>query len=376
MASQKILLTGATGYIGGTVLTTLLASSEPAIKASSISALVRKEEQAAVLRGLGVEPILFKGLDDVDALRRAAAEHDAVIHTASSQHDASAVALIRGLGDRKKATGKETHFIHTAGTSALGDQAVSGRLVETRVFNDKTDDIFAYERGRQAKDVYDQRTTDLAVLEAGEATGVKTYIIMPPTIYGIGTGAFNRLSIQVLAIMRAARRDGFTTLIRGARDQEWGHVNVTDLALLYELILARAIESGGGAATTTTTTSSSSSPPPSGAKGLYFAVTGHHSWGEVADRVAREGRRLGYVASDKVRELPLDEAAGPLGSALGGPIGGQGLSPQLAEAAWASHVRTEPALARELGWRPLKDRRDFEDSFAAEWTEDVEASRK
>lgn len=56
----------------------------------------------------------------------------------------------------------------------MGDQAVSGRLVERRVFNDKTDDIFAYERERQAKDVYDQRTTDLAILEAGEAAGVKT----------------------------------------------------------------------------------------------------------------------------------------------------------------------------------------------------------
>ncbi|KAL8304524.1 hypothetical protein RB597_004324 [Gaeumannomyces tritici] len=374
MASHKILLTGATGYIGGTVLATLLASSEPALKASRISALVRKEEQAAVLRGLGVDPILFRGLDDVDALRRAAADHDAVVHTASSQHDASVVALIRGLGDRKEATGRETHFIHTGGTSALGDQAVSGKLVETRVFNDKTDDIFAYERERQAKEVYDQRTTDLAILEAGEASGVRTYIIMPPTIYGVGTGAFNRLSIQVLAIMRAARRDGFTTLIRGARDQQWGHVNVTDLALLYELILARALESSSSSSSSST--SSSTPPPPSGAKGLYFAVTGHHSWGEVADRVAREGRRLGYVASDEVRELPLQEAAGPLGSALGGPIGGQGLSAQVAEAAWASHVRTEPALARELGWRPRKDRRDFEDSFAAEWAEDVEGSRK
>lgn len=190
---------------------------------------------------------------------------------------------------------------------------------------------------------------------------------MPPTIYGVGTGAFNRLSIQVLAIMRAARRDGFTTLVRGARDQEWGHVHVTDLALLYELILARALESSS---------SSSSPPPPSGRKGLYFAVTGHHSWGEVADRVAREGHRLGYVASAEVREVPLADAGGPLGSALGGPIGGDGLSPQLTEAAWASHVKTEPALARELGWKPLKDRRDFEESFAVEWTEDVEMSRK
>lgn len=99
---------------GGTVLTTLLASSELVIKRSSISALVRKEEQAAVLRGLGVNPVLFKGLDDVETLRRAASEHDAVVHTASSQHDASAVALIQGLGDRKKATGKEVHFIHVS----------------------------------------------------------------------------------------------------------------------------------------------------------------------------------------------------------------------------------------------------------------------
>lgn len=37
-----------------------------------------------------------------------------VIHTASGYHTASAKALILGLGERKKATGKEVHFIQVS----------------------------------------------------------------------------------------------------------------------------------------------------------------------------------------------------------------------------------------------------------------------
>lgn len=217
---------------------------------------------------------------------------------------------------------------------------ISGRFTETRIFSDK-EDIYAYERHRENLEPYAQRTTDLVVLEKGEEAGIKTYILMSPTIYGIGTGFFNRTSIQIDGIIRAARRDGVTSVI-GAGAAEWDHVHISDLTELYELCLGRLL---------------AGDDLPSNKKGIYFNETGHQSWREVSERVAKEGKSLGYIDSDEVRELSLEEAIATFGA----------LPPTAVELALASRSRTRADLAREIGWRPKKTRKDFEASFQEEW---------
>jgi hypothetical protein len=95
MAPTKLLIIGSTGYMylsplplplpipnttnassGGSVLNTLLSSENPAIKNLQISALVRGEDKAALLKKLGVAPILFTGLDDGELLTEVASQHD------------------------------------------------------------------------------------------------------------------------------------------------------------------------------------------------------------------------------------------------------------------------------------------------------------
>lgn len=61
---------------GGSILTELLQS--PEASELSISALIRRPEQAARLQSLGVKPLEFKGLDDLDACRDAASQHDGI----------------------------------------------------------------------------------------------------------------------------------------------------------------------------------------------------------------------------------------------------------------------------------------------------------
>ncbi|KAI8311517.1 hypothetical protein K4K61_012072 [Colletotrichum sp. SAR11_59] len=64
MPSQKLLITGATGYIGGTVLTQLLNSTVSGINSLSFSALIRHQGQADILAEKGIQSIIFNGLDD------------------------------------------------------------------------------------------------------------------------------------------------------------------------------------------------------------------------------------------------------------------------------------------------------------------------
>ncbi|SPO01202.1 related to NAD dependent epimerase/dehydratase family protein [Cephalotrichum gorgonifer] len=339
MSGTKILITGATGYIGGSVLSTLLRSSSPHIQGSKFSALVRKQEQADILKQHGVEGIVFSGLDDTEFVRKVASDHDVVIHTASSQHTAAAEAIILGLADRQKQTGKETDLIHTSGTSSIGDHPISKTYLESRILSDK-DDIYEYQRQRESMQTYVQRTTDLAVFEKGEAAGVKTYILMSPTIYGLGSGLFNRTSIQIDAIIRAARRDGFSS-VAGTGSGEWDHVHIEDLVELYDLVLSRLL---------------AGDKLPANKQGIYFNETGNQSWREVSERVAKEGKKLGYLSTDEVREVSLDEAAKTFGS------------PRSAvEPGFASRARSSADRSREIGWKPKKTRKDFEESFAEEW---------
>lgn len=168
----------------------------------------------------------------------------------------------------------------TSGTSNLGDHVVSGGYTETRIFSDK-DDIYGYEKQREAAEPYSQRATDLVVIESGRALGVQTYIIMSPTIYGTGSGLFNKLSMQIPHLIRTFIQDGRAAVI-GDGQARWNHVHIADLAELYELFLVQVV---GGPTI------------PAGEKGIYFSETGEHSWLEhswleLSEGIARAGQHL------------------------------------------------------------------------------------
>jgi nucleoside-diphosphate-sugar epimerase len=107
---MRIFVTGASGYIGGSVASALRAAGH------SVSGLVRSAQKAEQVRAFGVEPVPGT-LDDSALLAKCAREADAVIHAADADHRASVEAMLGALA----ASGKP--FIHTSGSSIVGDQA-------------------------------------------------------------------------------------------------------------------------------------------------------------------------------------------------------------------------------------------------------------
>lgn len=166
---------------------------------------------------------------------------------------------------------------------------------------------------------------------------------MPPLIYGEGTGFFNRRSIQINTIMRAALRDGYASRIDKG-EHEWDHVHILDLAQFYELMIVRILEG--------------CNKLDVHSKGIYFCQSGHQTWREVSDRVAMVGYALGFLKSYTVRQVTLQDAADRFWRGL--PL--EALEPTL-----ASRSQTRADKACELGWRPVKSREDFEGCFADEW---------
>lgn len=117
--SINIFLTGATGYIGGTVFTNLIQNKD-----YSLSVLVRGEDRAKTFRDLGAKTVVGD-LNDVGVIREASQSSDVVINTADVDHLGeihvsliflgSIQAILEGLKQRAKEGGRRPIYIHTSG---------------------------------------------------------------------------------------------------------------------------------------------------------------------------------------------------------------------------------------------------------------------
>jgi len=174
----------------------------------------------------------------------------------------------------------------------MGDQPISGKYHEDHVFSDN-ENIYAYEKKREALQVYPQRTTDIVVVETGIQVRIQTHIIMSPTIYGVGTGLFNKLSIQIPTLTRTAIKAGQPEVI-GQGKAEWDYVHIADLAQLY-VLLVRKIVAGAEI--------------PSGESGILFSATGRYSWLELAQAIGNALLKLKVIQTNKVRSIDLPTAA-------------------------------------------------------------------
>ncbi|PLB46337.1 NAD(P)-binding protein [Aspergillus steynii IBT 23096] len=342
MAPTKLLLTGATGYIGGTVLTQLLDSASPEIKKLAISVLIRKKDQAAIYASKGVTPLIFNGLEATEDLRDIASGHDIIIHAADSTSPAAVEALILGLASSQEVS-KPKYLLHVSGTSSLGDRPITKQIQEPTVFSDK-EDIYSYLKEREAIDPYPQRATDIKTVEVGERAGINTLVVKAPLIYGRGTGLFNRKSFHIPALIQGAVAAGNAEHI-GEGTGVWDYVHVVDLAGLFELLVVHILR-GGGLST--------------GRTGIYFAETQRHSWKDLADAIAKAGYSLGRLTSPVSKSISLQEAADKytggdeslaevgLASKYEPPIK---LFVTRADAFFLSSL-TSAQLGRELGWKP------------------------
>jgi len=282
-----IFLTGATGYIGGSVAAKLMEAGY------RVRGLVRNQDSAKRLAGLGIEPVLGT-LDDSELLTAEAGRSDGVINTASADHASSVRALIAGLKDASKP------FLHTSGSSVIGDDARGNRRSDV-VFDEDTP--LVVNPLKQAR-----REIDLMVLEAARS-GVRSVVICPSNIYGIGKG-LNPNSVQIPFLVSNACEQGSVQIV-GAGLNIWSNVHIDDVADLYLLALMKA---------------------PAGS--FYFAENGEASFGQIGAAIAK---RLGQPA---VESLPPEEAARRWGESK-------------AYFSLGSNSRVRALRARrELGWSP------------------------
>ena len=259
---MNVFITGAAGYIGGSVAHALLSAGH------TIRGLVRNPEKVELLGARGVTPV-FGSLEDLALLVREAHQADAVINAASSDDRASVEALLQGL----RGSGKP--FLHTSGSSVIGDD-VRGDELSERVFNEDTPFIVEPEK-------QERHAIDNLILAAAD-DGVRSIVLCNSMIYGTGTG-LHVDSVQIPPLVAQACHSGVVRIV-GSGVNRWSNVYIADVTDLYRLALEKA---------------------PAGA--FYFVENGENSYAEIGAAIARR-LDLGPVQSWTVEEATREWGEG------------------------------------------------------------------
>lgn len=284
---MQIFLTGALGYIGGSVAARLKADGH------EIIGLVRSDAKADQARAQGLTPVIG-GLDDSAVLADTAGRADAVINCASADHLGAIDTLLDTLA------GTDKPFIHTSGSSIVGTQA--GGEVTDAIYAEDTPLVPS--PGRAARVALNEHVL------AGAARGVRTIIVAPSLIYGLGHGATAH-SMQIPWLIDVAKKFGVAKHI-GSGGNIWSNVHIDDVVTLFALALEKA---------------------PAG--GFYYGENGENSMQELCAAISRMLGFGGATQSMTVDEAALEWGEGPAKNTMG------------------SNSRVRGVRARAaLGWSP------------------------
>jgi nucleoside-diphosphate-sugar epimerase len=253
---MKILCTGASGYIGGSVAAHLTAAGH------QVTGLVRSQKKADAIRGRGIAP-LMGSLDDAETLAQAARAADVVINAASADHKGAVDALLGALA------GSGKPFIHTSGSSVIGTRARGER--SDAVFDEETP--FTPSPARTARVALNKQVL------AHRDRGCRPVIVCPSLIYGLGLGIAPH-STQVPLLIALAKKRG-NAAHAGSGENIWSNVHIADVVTLYALAIDKA---------------------PAGA--FYFAENGENSMREACVAI---NRMLGF--SGPPSAMSMQEAA-------------------------------------------------------------------
>lgn len=205
---MKIFMTGASGYIGGTVADSLMKAGH------SITGLARSDAAAARLRSFGMAAVRGE-LCSHGVVRDAARAADAVINCANADDPFVVAAILEGLAGAGKT------LLHTSGSSIVGDKS-AGKF-SPKVHHEDT----PYEPlPEKIQRVAIQRT-----VLAAAAQGIRSVVLCPTLIYGEGRGA-NPDSIQIPSLIRQAVKSGVPRYI-GAGENVWSTVHIEDVCEAY-----------------------------------------------------------------------------------------------------------------------------------------------
>ena len=156
------------------------------------------------------------------------------------------------------------------------------------------------------------------------STGVVTAMVAPSTIYGRGRGPVNQRSQQVPGMAEYMLHQGYAPKI-GSGKQEWDNVHIADVSSAVVLLVDAAQDSA-----------KSKDPEVFGPRAYYILGPAVHSWGQVAEWIAKAAYELGFMGEAKTETLTYEEVREKGGNHT-----------------WAANSKgVGERAAKYLGWKP------------------------
>ncbi|KAJ7598699.1 hypothetical protein C8J56DRAFT_1039585 [Mycena floridula] len=341
MAKVHIFLTGATGYIGGSVLDLLLEhKNHPRF---DITALVRSEDKAQKLKNATGINIVVGSHQDIELVEDLASKADVIFSLADSDDLGLAKAQLKGSKKRYAVTGTPPVFIHMSGAAFLSDDSFGMYGPSNLIDDTDTAKIEAIPLTAL------HRNVDVELIQADQQGYVKTHIVVPGLLYGIASGKVadsgaqqttNRLGWVLFSFVIERGEAGML----GEGMNEWSYVELSDVTnlvvLLFDSATERPLETSHGR------------------DGFYFAENGSSSLYDMNQVVQHVLIKTGRAKT--ASQVPTTLSKEDISKHL--PF------PPLFLRVIGSNMVYKSSRSRSLGWNPIKSDKDFLESFR----EDVE----
>ncbi|MDQ8044268.1 MAG: SDR family oxidoreductase [Solirubrobacteraceae bacterium] len=210
---MRVFVTGASGFVGRATVPELLAAGHEVV------GLARSDDAAATVEAAGAT-VLRGSIDDVDVVRRGAADADGTIHLAYN-HDFSDIpgaaatdrAVVAAVAEAYE--GSDRPFVSVSGTVGLAP----GRVATEH----DTGDANVHPRVATAQSV-----------QALKDRGIRSAVVrLAPSVHDVGDGGF------VPELIRVARAQGISGYV-GDGENRWPGVHRPDAATLLRLALESA----------------------------------------------------------------------------------------------------------------------------------------
>ncbi|KAK4501089.1 hypothetical protein PRZ48_006895 [Zasmidium cellare] len=325
----NVLITGGSGYLGGSLLAYLKQNKDALPAGTTLYGLVRSEEQAEKTREhYGIEPVIID-LSSQDDITKTFEEKNitVVAFLIDARRSEVQVRMIEALAKVQQKTGKQTHLIQTAGAKGFSSHADFQLDPPVSDEDERLYDI--HKEGRNKRSLAKSMAeADVAIVEAAEKYGVRSYIVAPCIVYGEGQGFGNRISIQTVAVVKAAKATRMVYSVNQGK-AIWPVCHVKDQSTLYAVLLNKIL---------------SGVDVSYNRNGFFLASPGHVAWRDLYAAMAKSLFGRGLIDDDQVHDA--DE------NAIAAMAKGLGTEPKMVPFSLGGICTWVPKHGKNIGWKP------------------------